>query len=172
MSLSEKIDEDLLSQFGDIVATDLKALLKKNLDFMFNACPVGAIAPILVGLPGVPLPDENIWQECVGSEINNPNSPLRSQGDSLRFTPNMIDRYVRVPINFGLAGNPGGLNATLAFKHNHGGRTNTVGVGGDVGSGHDKRHTRSHSHKNNYSFSTPVNIEPPFYTVKFYMRIQ
>lgn len=167
-----KIDDASLSDFGDIVAWQLSTALKVNIDFMSAFCPVGNIVPILVGMTGVPTPDSNIWQECDGSEIVNENSPLRSQGGSPRYTPNMIDKYLRVPTNFGLSGNQGGVNATLVFKHNHGGTTNTVSTGGDVDSGHNKRHTKNHSHKINTSFSNPINIEPPFYTVKFYMRIQ
>jgi hypothetical protein len=171
----KKIDENLVSNFGDIISNELLAEFKANIDFMSAFCPVGSVAPIMVGLPGVPEPDPNIWQECNGLEIINPNSPLRSQGDSLRYTPNMINRYIRVPINFGFAGNPGGYNETLQFKHNHGGRTTTAGTGGDVKSGSffgGRKHTRNHSHKINNSFPNPVNVEPPFYTVKFYMRIQ
>jgi hypothetical protein len=167
-----KIDDSSVADFGDVVAWELATALKNGIDFMSGFCPVGQIVPILTNMPGVPLPDPNIFQECDGSEITNPNSPLRSQGGSPRFVPNMIDRYLRVPINFGLSGQTGGLNSTLQFKHNHGGRTNTVGTGGAIRSGYNKRHARSHSHAINTSFPNPVNVEPPYYTVKFYMRIQ
>jgi hypothetical protein len=167
-----KIDEELVSKFGDIVSNELATVLKQNMDFMSSFCPIGEVIPILTGMPGVPNPDPNIFQECDGSEITNENSPLRSQGGSPRFVPNMIGKYIRVPINFGLAGNSGGYNTTLQFKHDHGGRTNTVGVGGAIRSGYNKRHARSHSHAINYSFPNPINVEPRFYTVKFYMRIQ
>jgi hypothetical protein len=167
-----KIDDDLISKFGDIVATELMQSFKDNIDFMSSFCPIGEVIPILVGMPGVPDPDPNIFQECDGSEITNENSPLRSQGGSPRFTPNMIGRYIRVPVNFGLSGNSGGYNTTLQFKHSHGGRTDTVGTGGAIRSGFNKRHARSHSHEIKESFTTPVNVEPRFYTVKFYMRIQ
>lgn len=167
-----KIDEDIISDFGDVVPFELATALKINIDYMSAFCPVGAIAPILYGMPGVPLPDPNMWQECDGSEIINPNSPLRSQGGSPRFTPNMLDRYIRMPINFGVAGNSGGTNVTLTFRHNHGGRTNVAGVGGAIKGGYDKRHARSHDHGINTSFNDPMNVEPPHYVVRFYMRIQ
>ena len=167
-----KIDDDLVSEFGDVVSNELLTELKTNMDFMSSFCPVGAVAPILFGLPGVPTPDPNIWQECNGSEITNPNSPLRSQGSSVRRTPDLRDRYVRMPNTFGLSGNTGGFNSTLIFRHNHGGRTNTVGTGGAIRGGYNKRHARSHSHAINTSFPNAINVEPPYYTVKFYMRIQ
>lgn len=167
-----KIDEDLLAEFGDVVASEMLDELRKNMDFMSSFCPVGAVVPILTGFPGVPAPDSNIFQECDGSEITNPNSPLRSQGSSTRFVPDMRNRYIRMPKLFGLSGNAGGENATLKFKHNHGGRTNTVGVGGAIRGGYNKRHARSHSHAIKTSFPNPVNVEPPYYTVRFYMRIQ
>lgn len=172
MSTAFKIDEDQLNEYGDIIAYELMTKFKDSIDFMNIFCPVGAVAPIMFGLPGVPVPDLNMWQECNGSEITNPNSPLRSQGASRRYTPNMINRYMRVPINFGLAGNSGGFNTTLQFKHNHGGTTNTVGVGGAIKSGHNANTAISHSHEITTSFPNRVNVEPPFYTVKFYMRIQ
>lgn len=167
-----KIDENLFAEFGDVLAHELATLFRENIDFMSAFCPIGAVAPIMVGLPGVPVPDPNIWQECDGSEITNQNSPLRSQGNSLRFTPNMINRYIRVPTNFGLTGTLGGENATLKFKHNHGGQTNKVTTGGAIRSGHNKRHASAHRHGIKTSFENPVNVEPPYYTVKFYMRIQ
>lgn len=169
--MSSKIDSDSVQDFGDIISHDLATLLKDNNDFLLACSPVGTIAPILFGFPGVPLPDSNVWQECNGSEITNPNSPLRSQNVK-NFTPNMIDRYMKVPSIFGQSGQTGGVNATLQFKHNHGGRTNTVGVGGAVKSGFNTRTARPHSHAINDSFANPVNVEPPFYTVKFYIRIQ
>lgn len=169
--MSSKIDSNSKQNFGDLVSQELATALKRNADFLLACSPVGTIAPILVGFPGVPTPDPNVWQECDGSEITNEHSPLRSQHEK-RFTPNMIERYLRVPAIFGQSGQVGGENATLQFKHNHGGRTNVVGIGGAIKSGYDSRTARPHSHGIKESFFHPVNVEPPYYTVKFYIRIQ
>lgn len=172
MSLSEKIDTDLQSNFGDLVSYELTELLKLNIDFMQAFCPVGGVAAIMVGIPGVPLPNPEFWQECDGSEITNPNSPLRTQGPIINTTPNLIEKYIRMPISFGQAGVSGGFNSTSLFRHNHGGRTGDADPGNDIDDGSSIQDAVSHTHTIDYAFPNPVNVEPPYYTVKFYMRIQ
>lgn len=174
MAISEKIDLDEVSNFGDIVSVELAESLRINIDFLQSVCAIGQIAPILVGLPGVPMPDENIWQECDGSEIINENSPLRSKGEEKHFTPDMRERFIMmVKPGSQDAGTPGGENNTYAFKHNHGGYTGSVGSNGDTDHSHSVREAAfSHNHTIGDSFNYPVNVEPPYYTVKYYMRIQ
>jgi hypothetical protein len=174
MSNSSKIDLTGVSEFSDVVSQELAAALKLNIDFLQNLCAIGQVAPILTGIVGVPLPDANIWQLCDGSEIVNENSPLRSQGASQHFTPNMTNRFqMMVKPGGQSAGTLGGENNTYAFKHNHGGYTGSVGSNQDGNHSHSLREAAfSHNHTIAYDFNYGVNVEPPFYTVKFYMRIQ
>ena len=172
MTLSTKIDITEQSEFGDLVSFELSTLLKLNIDFMQAFCPVGQVVPIMVGIVGVPLPDSNFWQECNGSEIINPNSPLRTQGPIINYVPNLIDKFVRMPISFGQSGVNAGFNSTILFKHDHGGVTSVADPGNDIDDGSTVQDAVSHSHTVSMDFPNPVNMEPPFYTVKFYMRIQ
>jgi hypothetical protein len=174
MSNSIKIDTDNFSDFADVISQELAQALKLNIDFFQNMCAIGQVAPILTGVAGVPLPDPNIWQLCDGSEIINENSPLRSLGATQHFTPNMIDRFqMMVKPGGQSAGTLGGENNTYAFKHNHGGYTGSVTSNSGSRHSHDLREAAfSHNHTIGYDFNYPVNVEPPFYVVKFYMRIQ
>lgn len=172
-TLSDKIDLDKVSNFGDLASVELATALKKNLDFLDLVCSVGEIAPIMVGLPGVPIPNPNIWQECDGCEITNENSPLRSKGVEKHYTPNLVDRYLMVTPEGGqVAGTYGGENDTWYFKHNHSGTTAAYGPPGDCDEGGNAWGGRTHAHGVNFDFNNKVNVEPPHFTIKFYMRIQ
>ena len=171
--MADKIDDNNVD-FGSIVSFELKEQLKEGIDFMDLVIPVGEIVSILTGIPGVPDPDPNVWQECNGSEIVNPGSPLRSIGGQQYFTPDMTNRYIKVPEIFGQSGQPGGFNSTFFFRHRHAGVTGVHNTPEDVDHSSVAREAAfSHAHPINYSFDgAPVNIEPPYYTVKWFMRIQ
>ena len=168
----EKIDEDDL-EFGDIVSYELATIIKDNIDLLSLAVPTGEVVPIMVGIPGVPTPDANIWQECNGSEIINENSPLRTIGGVQRFTPDLRERYIKVPQIFGQSGDEGGLNDSYIFRHNHAGVTGgfVAPEDGDP-SGSQFMTAINHAHTIDYSFDFATNVEPPHFTVKWFMRIQ
>lgn len=173
MANSKKIDLDGVADFSDVVSTEIAADLKLNIDFLQAVCAVGQVAPILTGLPGVPTPDPDYWQECNGSEITNENSPLRSLGANKRYVPDMRQRYIMMVKPGGQAsGTLGGENSTYAFRHNHGGITSTIGTNSDVDHSSNMQEARDHYHTVGYSFDYPVNVEPPHIIVKFFMRIQ
>jgi len=88
-----QIDDDK-ALMGVIASSELATELSSNVDAMNLLIPLGEIVPILVGIPGVPTPDANVFQLCDGSEITNANSPLRSIGGVQRFTPNMEDVWL------------------------------------------------------------------------------
>jgi len=167
-----QIDDDR-AEFGIIASQELAGELSQNISAMDLLIPLGEVVPIATGIAGVPTPDPNVWQECNGSEITNPNSPLRSIGGTQRFTPDMVDRYIKVPTIFGESGLTGGENETDDLEHDH------EGVTGDFTSAEDVDQSSAlqesafvHNHTISTELSGPINIEPPFVTVKFFMRIQ
>ena len=167
-----KIDSDDL-KFGNIISYEVATELKENIDLFSLLVPVGEVIPILVDIPGVPTPDSNIFQECNGSEITNENSPLRTVGAIQKFTPDMRDRYIKVPQVFGQSGNLGGLNNSYIFRHNHGGATGSHIAPEDGDASNQQQSTKpDHAHLVSYSFDFQTNVEPPFYTLKWFMRIQ
>lgn len=167
-----KLDSDDF-QYGDVISFERSTDLKENIDLLSIAVPIGEIVPIMVGIPGVPTPDSNIWQECNGAEIINQNSPLRSIGDQQKFVPDMRNRYIKVPQIFGQSGLAGGINESYIFRHNHGGITGAHNAPEDGDSSNDQfRTTTRHTHTIAYSFDFAMNVEPPFITVRFFMRIQ
>lgn len=167
-----KIDSDDV-KFGKVISEEVSAQLKDSIDLLSASIPIGEICPIMTNIPGVDNPNPDIWQECVGDEITNPNSPLRSIGGIQRFTPDMRERYLKVPAVAGNAGVPFGLNDNYIFRHNHGGFTGTHTSPSDVEKGGNRSSSDlHHNHVVNYSFDYPVNVEPPFYTLKWFMRIQ
>ena len=168
----EKINTDDL-EYGDIVSFEVSSQLKDNIDLLSLVVPVGEITPIMVGITGVPTPDSNIWQECNGSEIVNENSPLRTIGNEQNFTPDLRERYIKVPIIFGQSGQIGGLNNTFIFRHNHAGVTGAHEAPEDGDPSNDQRMAEPfHTHTIQFDFNFSINIEPPFFTVKWFMRIQ
>lgn len=167
-----KIDEDDL-QFGDVISFELATILKNNIDLLSIAVPVGEVVPIMTGIPGVPTPDSNIWQECNGSEITNENSPLRTIGATQRFTPDLRNRYIKVPQIFGESGVDAGFNDNFIFRHDHAGVTGGFTAPEDGDSSSNQFRTASnHAHTIDYSFDFAFNVEPPFFTVRWFMRIQ
>lgn len=163
--------DDNLTEFGDIFSQELATFIKDNITYIQKSIPVGQVIPILTHIPGVPAPNPNIWQECNGSEITNPNSPLRSTGDLKRFTPDMRDRYIRAATVIGESGQVVGENAQ-SLSHNHGGQTGVYVTPENADSGGARNVSFGHSHPIGSDLTTPISMEPAFYTVKFFMKIQ
>ncbi len=165
--------DDDLSKYGEIFSTELMDELKESSDLARALIPIGEISPIMVNIPGVPAPDINVWQLCDGSEITNPDSPLRTIGGTQRFTPDLRGRYIKVASALGESGDLGGENDTELFNHAHGGKTGTFTSPEDVDQDNVLREAAFvHDHTIAEAFPDPVNVEPPFFVVKFYMRIQ
>jgi len=169
--MAAQIDDDK-ALFGIISSQELATELAANITLMDLLIPIGEIVPILVGLAGVPTPDPNVFQECNGSEITNPNSPLRTIGGSQKFTPNMLNRYLKVPTVFGQSGEVGGVNIATVFDHDHLGVTGTFTSPEGVDQDNDLQESAFvHAHLISSSLGS-VAVDPPFVGVKFYMRIQ
>lgn len=163
--------DEIQAKFGKIVSFEFAETLLNNFSVLDALIPIGAIVPIMVNIPNVPQADGNIWQECDGSEITNENSPLRSIGGVTNFVPDMRDRYVKVPAAFGLAGGQGGVNQ-YDFTHNHSGYTEFHEAPAGMDRSDNANQARQfHRHTVQTDLSV-INTEPPFFTVKFYMRIQ
>ena len=167
------IDDDL-TEFGKLVSWELATAIAEALEYMQDSIMIGSINAIMTNLSGVDAPDPNIWQECDGSEITNENSPLRSVGGIQRYTPDLTDKYLRFSTSLGTVGNNYGAN-TYNFQHNHTGFTaNTEApIGSDTIT--DAINTlQFHRHEINSDslFTSPLNTEPSYYTLKYYMRIQ
>jgi len=169
--MSVPIDDDK-ALFGIISSFELAGDLATNVVAMNLLIPLGEIVPILTGLPGVPTPDPNIFQVCDGGEITNPNSPLRTIGGVQRFVPDMRDRFIKVPSVFGQSGETGGVKE-FNLAHDHGGRTGDFTSGIDVDqSSAVPAASAVHDHEIEEALSASFNIEPPFTTVRYFMRIQ
>lgn len=92
-----------------------------NINYLIGFQPIGKLMFYSFGQDGLPAIDETVWQLCDGTEITNPNSPLRTIGVSTRFTPNLLtsNKYLRgAPDQRNT--DTGGSN-TFSFPHNHGG---------------------------------------------------
>ena len=169
-----KLDE-ARGAFGDIVSQELAQAIRANLEAMALSFPLGEIAPIMTNIPGVSV-DENIWQLCNGSEITNPNSPLRSLPGNPRYTPDLRDSFIRVAANPGLVGEHTGSHALTGLTHNHGGKTGYYETPEQADSSDDEgaaeNTTRRHRHSIDPQLTLAYDIQPPYFTVAFYMKIQ
>jgi len=68
----------------------------QNSNYLLGLRPLRSIIWVQVNQNGVPPIDLSAWQIADGSEITNPNSPIRSVGATLRFTPDYRNKYPRV----------------------------------------------------------------------------
>lgn len=159
--------DDNQTDFGDLVSVELFGQLADNINHLIDAMPVGTIIPILHGLPGVPTPDADIWQECDGTTITHPLSPIRN---TIAPDYKTEGRYMRMFTNAGEIGNFGGGN-TKNLSHNHGGQTGENGGMSDNADTDDDFWTgKNHSH----SISTDLgiyNFEPIHVRIKHYIKI-
>lgn len=168
----QPIDDDL-TEFGRIVSQELATLIKENIDYLHASIPVGQVCPIMVNIPGVATPDPAVWQLCDGSEITHPSSPLRSTGGNTHFTPNLTDRFVRFVTTVGESGTSGGANTTTAFSHSHGGWTGEWESPEDADPSNNAQNTSiTHRHTIANDLTTPINMEPEYFILKFFMKIQ
>lgn len=164
-----QLDDDF-SKYGKILSTELMQSIKAAIDYIDDALPVGEVIPIMTNIPGVTV-NPKIWQECDGSEITDVDSPLRSLPSSPRFVPNLIDRYVKFP-TIGLVGSSGGSNTKSDMGHSHNGFTGGHDYPDNSNTDEDHYPAGDHRHTIGSALTGTYNIEPPFFTVKFFMRIQ
>jgi len=181
-----KLDDDV-SKFASIVSIEMMQKFKSTVDHLQLSTPIGQIAPIYsYNFPEFPPINTDLWQECNGgiiindkSPLYNPETPLDISGtvdeSKVNRVPDMTDRYVRMSNNFGDDGDVGGYNSK-DFSHNHGGVSSIhlwTANGADSNS-HGIAHTDAkfaHSHGIYSDLTSEINIEPPFFGLKFYMRI-
>jgi hypothetical protein len=166
------LDDDLAT-FGAVVSQELATQIKQNVDYLQKSIPIGMICPIMVHITGISLPDPNYWQLCDGSEITNPNSPCRSTATTHRFTPNLTESFIRVfNATTAESGSFGGQNQTTAFSHNHSGNTGIHSPPEGAASNRNIYNVADHSHPIAADLTLDVDMQPPYYTVKYYMKIQ
>ncbi len=170
------IDDSLLTKFGQILSVEYAINIKSILDYLDGVMQIGSIWPIMTNIPGVSV-DTNIFQECNGSLISVPTSPLKGSDGILRYTPNLTNRYVKLTASLGQVGNTGGIES-YNFNHSHGGRTGDKDFGGDDSDTDVNLYTsrQIHSHAMSAWVGAPEgpvkDLNPPFYVVKYFMKIQ
>lgn len=167
------IDTDL-ADFGDILSQELATAIRSNIDALYGHFPIGEIAAIVGGIPGLNPPNPDIWQVCNGSEITNPASPLKSVPGQQRFTPNLTDRFIRFPAaNISEVNTTGGINERN-FEHDHQGFTeySISPEGADRTTDGLQNTSQQHRHKISPALTQNFNLEPPYFVLKFYMKIQ
>jgi len=145
----------------------------QNSNWLLELRPIRSIVFIEVNQDGVPNIDLSRWQEANGGEITNPNSPIRSVGATLRFTPNYEDRYPRVTTSAAGPNGTGG-SQTHDLEHDHGGLTGGVSPtpGASLEIGGDRRAHVEHMHTIADDLADGTFLDAPqFLKVIAYMRI-
>jgi len=167
-----KLDDEL-AKFGNILSWEFLRALKADVEALYASMPVGEICPIMTNVPGVTV-DPNIWQECNGSAITCPTSPLRGTSSSPRYTPDLRDRYLKMPTSFGNTGQMGGSHTYTGFGHNHGGVTgeHTAARGADWTGDGFFNVAEKHSHAIAWATGSAYNMEPRHFMLKLFMKIQ
>ena len=158
---------DNLADFGDLVSVEFFGQLGDNINHLIDALPVGSIVPIAHGFPGVALPDADIWQECDGSMIVHPLSPIRN---TVAPDYKTDGRYMRMFDTIGEVGNFGGSN-TKNLGHSHGGETqDNPGMATNADTDNDFWSGKNHRHSISADLGI-VNFEPVHHKVKHYIKI-
>jgi hypothetical protein len=97
------------------VTEDTIRKLIQNMNMLRALSPIGMVKAYHVEIPGVKLPDINLYNLCDGSNITASESPLFGFGATP--TPDMRDKFFcGKPAGGGPAT---GGNATLALEHTH-----------------------------------------------------
>ena len=145
-----------------------KKLIRNN-NFLQDLAPVGTIIFVNSNQLGGGQPNSLYWQVCNGSEITNPNSPLRSIGLNLRFTPDLRDRYARGALLSNTNPTGGSHNHNLSHQHT----TGTASAdGGGLRKKGDRRRRNPHTHILNTQYNNPTVVEAPAYVYYIaYMKI-
>lgn len=139
----------------------------QNVNMFGRMAPIGSVRAIQLNQTGAQTPDPTIYQFMDGSEITYPNSPLRSVGLTLRFTPDMTSKYIR-GANSTSANNIGG-SPTVNLSHTH-----AVGMtsGSIVGEEGDEKTARvPHSHPVSDDLSPIEPLEMAHQRLAFYLKI-
>jgi hypothetical protein len=162
-------------EFDELQPTTEEVIRKliRNNNFLLDLAPVGTIIFVNSNQLGGGQPSSSFWQVCDGSEITNPNSPLRSLGLNLRYTPNLKNKY---PCGAEFENsNPeyGSHEHQLAHSHSTGGASSQ---GGGLEEKGDKRRREPHSHtlrtQYNNQNDAPTIVESPAYIYYIaYMKI-
>jgi len=161
----EIYDDGKLQSFSEEFYKKLGA----NNNWLVDLRPVGTVIFINVNQLGGGVPAPSLFQQCDGSEIVNPNSPLRSIGVNKNYTPNMKDRYVRFTNS--VSGNPQGGTQNHNLKHAH-----STGMPSAVGPGlekkGDRRYRVPHTHHISEQYDNPTRLDSPAYIYLIpYMKI-
>lgn len=135
-----------------------KIILNNN--WLLDLVPIGSVVYIETNAAGGGNPDSNVYQFCDGSEITNPNSPIRSTGLNQRFTPDMRGKYPRVAMNS--TTNPSGGSWSHNLHHGHG-TGGPSAIGGTIKTKGDRRRRDVHSHSVPEQYEDPTIIETPAY---------
>lgn len=140
-----------------------------NNNWLIDLKPIGSIIFIEVNQPGGTVPDSNVWQECNGSEIVHPNSPLRSIGVNQNFVPDLRDRYLRISNDSTTNPKAGSQDHNLAHSHSTGGPS---AVGPGLQKKGDRRYRVPHNHAVAAQYNNPTTIDSPaFYKFIAYIKI-
>lgn len=166
-------DEEVASESSVTEQTVHKII--RNINFLGDLVPLGTIGVLNINQVGVSPIDGTVWQLCNGSEITNPQSPLRSLGLNTRFVPNINEQYIR---NAGATtGNATGGSWDFPLGHNHGGNTG----GRNPPSGNEyqedegdgvRRIGPDHNHSISSALGTITIDYPQWLKVAAYMKVQ
>jgi len=140
-----------------------------NNNWLIDLRPIGSIIFVNINQSGGDVPSSLLFQQCDGTEIVNPNSPLRSIGAFQNFTPNLRDTYLRAAS--GISGNAQGGSQEHNLTHTH-----ITGIPSSIGGGMqdkgDRRFRTTHNHLISEQYANPTVFDSPAYIYMIaYMKI-
>lgn len=161
--------DDDITKPGQLISFEAFGALANNINLLMDSMPPGSIIGICTEIPGCPVPDPTIWQECDGSLIDNQNSPLRNSNTPDYGASGGL--YMRGFTTAGEIGNLGGSN-TKDLIHSHTGSTSVNSDEGDNSEESKDRYTVfPHTHPIAADL-TDTNFEPVYIKIRHFMKIR
>lgn len=151
------------------VSEEVVRKIAQNLNMLSKLAFVGSYRAVHLQLSGSTVPSTGQFQLCNGSEIVDSTSPLSTQGSNQHFTPNLINKYIRVAGSTSSNGTVGADSNNL--EHDHGGLTGAYIH--QQKSEEDGPHSQVYNHYHSISkdLSPAEIINPPYMNTVFYLKI-
>lgn len=143
----------------------------QNSNLLASLALIGTIRTVALNQPGASAPNGDIFQLANGGEITHPQSPLATVIPTNRFTPDLLNKYLRGAADD--TNNNSGGSPTVNLQHDHGGNTATVsapplGAEGGDRYGYDPL---THLHTISDDMSTTEPNEVAHQEVAVYLKI-
>lgn len=161
--------EDAEVAYGKPVSEEVIRKMIQNSNLIGALCPIGSFRHMQINQPGAFPPNVKLWQMSDGTEITDPDSPLKSVVPTSRFTNDMRNNYVRGAPDEATNGFTG--SATTDLSHSHDTGTTCTAIDGEEGDERRGYATLCHNHDMARDLSTAEPLDVANQQLAIYVKI-